>query len=204
MKIEIWSDVICPWCGLGAHRLDLAIAGRDDVELVHRSFQLDPGAPETPRTTREMLRARGYGEAQMAATWARIEAMAAADGLTPYHLDNLVANTRQTHEMLALAAERGLEAAAWKRLYEAYWRERLSIFGADALAERGAEIGLDPDEVRAALADGRYRAKVERDARDAAELGATGVPFVVVDRRFAIPGAQPLETLRQVLDRAAR
>ena len=203
MKVEIWADIICPWCGLGAHRLGLAIAalGRD-VTLVHRSFELDRRAPAEPRPVRAMLRARGYDEHGMTATWARIEAMAAREGLAPYILDNIVANTRQTHEVLALAAERGLADAAWTRMYRAYFGERLSVFGVDALVERGVEIGLDPDEVRAALGDGRYRARVEADQREAQALGASGVPFVVIDRRIAVAGAQPLDTFRQALERA--
>jgi predicted DsbA family dithiol-disulfide isomerase len=204
MQVEIWSDIICPWCGLGQHRLELALAGfahRDAVTVAHRSFQLDPRAPATPRPVREMLRERGYDEAAMAASWARIEAQAARDGLSPYLLDNLVANTGPAHELLALASERGLEAAAWRRMYRAYFGERLSIFGVDALVERGLEIGLDPGEIREALADRRYRARVEREAREAGALGAGGVPFVVIDRRIAIAGAQPLEIFRQALER---
>ncbi len=206
MQVEIWSDVICPWCGLGQHRLDRAVAElarRDQVTVRHRSFQLDPDAPAEPRPVREMLRARGYPEAALRATWARIEAMAAAEGLTPYLLDNMVASTALAHELLALAAARGLEEVAWKRLYRAYFGERLSIFGVDALAERGVEIGLDPDEVRAALADRRHRPEVERDRREAHALGATGVPFVVIDRRVAIAGAQSIAVFREALERAA-
>ena len=204
MKIEIWADVICPWCGLGQHRLELALAAfahRDEVELVHRSFQLDPRAPATPQTVREMLRAKGMSDAQMTATWARIEAMAASEGLTPYLLDNVVANTRPVHELLALASARGHEDAAWKRVYRAYFGERRSIFDVDALVALGGELGLDADEVRAALADGRYRAQVDGDAREAHELGATGVPFVLIERRLAIAGAQPLTTFAQALER---
>jgi predicted DsbA family dithiol-disulfide isomerase len=207
MKLEIWSDVICPWCGLGQHRLDLALEGfahRDAVEVVHRSFQLDPAAPAAPQPVRAMLAAKyRMNDAQLAATFARIEGLAAADGLSPYIVgDNVVGNTRLAHELLALASERGREAAAWQRLYRAYFAERRSIFDVDALVALGEEVGLDPAEARAALADGRYVARVEADGREARALGASGVPFVVIDRRYAIAGAQPIDTLRRALEHA--
>lgn len=209
MKVEIWSDVICPWCGLGQHRLEQALAGfehRAHVEVVHRSFQLDPGAPAVPQPVRTML-ARKYrmNEAQLEATFARIEGLAATDGLAPYIVgDNVVGNTRLAHELLALAAARGREAAAWTRLYRAYFGERRSIFDVDALVELGTELGLDPAEARAALTDGRFRAQVEADGAEARALGASGVPFVVIDRRYGIPGAQPVEAFRQALEQAWR
>lgn len=207
MKLEIWSDVICPWCGLGQHRLDVALEGfahRDAVEVVHRSFQLDPRAPAAPQPVRAMLAAKhGMNDAQLAATFARIEGLAAADGLSPYIVgDNVVGNTRLAHELLALASECGREAAAWQRLYRAYFAERRSIFDVAALVALAEELGLDPAEARAALADGRHVARVEADGREARALGATGVPFVVIDRRYAIAGAQPIDTVRRALEHA--
>ncbi|HLV68643.1 MAG TPA: DsbA family oxidoreductase [Polyangiaceae bacterium] len=207
MKIEIWSDVICPWCGLGQHRLERALAAfahRDDVEVVHRSFQLDPSFPERTEPARDML-ARKYrlNDAQLDATFRRVEGLAAADGLSPYIVgDNVVGNTRLAHELLALASERGLEEAAWKRLYRAYFGERRSIFDIDSLVALGVELGLDAEEVRAALRDGRYRARVEAEGEEARALGASGVPFVVIDRRYAVAGAQPIETFKTAIERA--
>jgi len=210
VRIEIWSDVICPFCGIGQHRLDQALAGfanRDDVEIVHRSFQLDPSFPvgTTMRST-DMLRSKyRMSEAQARANTERVEQMAAADGLAPYVVgDNTVGNTRLAHEMLAFAAERGLEDAAWKRLYKAYWAETKSIFDLPSLVALAAEIGLDPAETREALTSGRYTAKVENDAREAKALGANGVPFIVIDRRLGISGAQPLATFKNALEQAWR
>jgi len=210
MKIEIWSDVICPFCGIGQHRLDTALADfahRENVEVVHRSFQLDPSFPAgTTVSVRDMLRKKyGMTDAQLRGQTERIEAMAAADGLTPYKVgENQAGNTRLAHELLAFAAERGLEAAAWNRLYKAYFGESRSIFDLDALVALGVDIGLDAGEIREALTSGRYTAKVEADGREARELGATGVPFVVIDRRIGIAGAQPLEAFRGALDKAWR
>ena len=207
MKIEIWADLICPWCGLGQHRLERALADfaqRDQVELVHHSFQLDPRAPEAPLPVREMLMKKyGMSDAQLAASSARIEGLAAADGLAPYHVgDNVVGNTSLAHELLAFARERGLGTRAWQHLYRAYFGERRSIFSIADLTELAAELGLDPAETRAALTDRRYREGVLAEGREAQALGSTGVPFVVIDRRFAIAGAQPIATFREAIDRA--
>ncbi|MBA3542087.1 MAG: DsbA family oxidoreductase [Deltaproteobacteria bacterium] len=209
MKIEIWSDLICPWCGLGQHRLEQALAGfahREQVEVVHRSFQLDPGASSTPQTARELLTTKyGMKEPQLAATFARIEGMAASEGLAPYIVgNNVVGNTSLAHQLLAFASERGLEDAAWKHLYRAYFGERRSIFGIDALVELGSELGLDVTELRAALTEGRYQPRVDAEGREAQELGSTGVPFVVIDRRYAVAGAQPVEAFREAIERAWR
>jgi predicted DsbA family dithiol-disulfide isomerase len=208
MRIEIWSDVICPWCGLGQHRLDAALADfphKGDVEVVHRSFQLDPSFPlGTTVTAREML-AKKYNmnEAQHRAATGRIEALAAADGLAPYRVGSaVVGNTRQAHELLALAADRGMEDAAWKALYRAYFGEGRSLFDVDSLVAIGVEVGLIEADIREALASGLYKAKVEADGREARQLGCNGVPFVVIDRRIGIAGAQPTETFRGAIEKA--
>ncbi len=210
MKIEIWSDIICPWCGIGQHRLDTALAAfehRAEVQVVHRSFQLDPSFPMgRTQPVSELLRSKyGMTEAQLAASTHRITALAAAEGMVPYKVgENSVGNTRMAHELLAFAAEQGLEDAAWKRLYRAYFGEGRSVFDLDALVALAAEIGLDPGATREALTSGRYIAKVEADGRGARALGATGVPFVVVDGRYGIAGAQPVAVFKDALQQAWR
>lgn len=202
MKVEIWSDVICPWCGIGQHRLDQAIAkaGRA-VDVVHRSFQLDPRHRDGTRPVRDMLAQKHrLDAAQVAAATARVEGIAKADGIVPYHTgDNIVGNTGLAHEWLAFASERGHEDAAWKRIYKAYFGEMRSIFDIESLVVLGEELGLDAAEQRAALRERRYRARVEDDQREAASLGATGVPFIVIDRRIGIAGAQPVDTIAKAL-----
>lgn len=207
MQVEIWSDVICPWCGIGHHRLQRALEqfeARNQVQVVHRSFELDPRFQGPAIPVRQMLTKKyRLDDAGADAMFQRVEGIAASEGLSPYIVgDNLVGNTRLAHELLAMASERGLEEAAWKRLYRAYFGERLSIFDVNSLASIGSELGLDPDEVHQALTDRRYGDRVEADAQEAVALGATGVPFVVLDRRYAVAGAQPTETFRQVLEKA--
>jgi predicted DsbA family dithiol-disulfide isomerase len=131
-----------------------------------------------------------------------VEETAAGEGLH-YHLaDGVGGNTLLAHEVLHLAAERGLQAAMKERLLHAYFEEARSVFDVDALAALAAEVGLDDGEVRAALADHRYRAAVLEDIGTARTLGATGVPFFVVDRRYGAAGAQPADLLLQLLERA--
>ena len=206
MNVEIWADVICPWCAIGQARLAKAIAGvprPEDLHVVHRSFQLDPRAPSTPVRTADMLRAKyGLSDARLQASWAHLTELAAAEGIVPYHLDNVVANTHLAHELAAFASARGQADAAWRLLYRAYFGERRSIFDVDALVVLAGELGLDADEARGALLDGRYRATVDADARDARELGVTGVPFVLVDQKIAVAGAQPVAAFVEAITRA--
>ena len=204
MRIDVWSDLVCPWCGLGKHRLDAALdrlPDREDVQVVYRSFQLDPNAPAQPQTVRQLLRSRyGLDEAGFAEVTGRVESLASAEGLVPYHVgDNLTGNTALAHELLALAAEHGVAEAAWDRLYRAHFGERRSIFDLESLVELGSEIGLDRNAVREALETRRYSSRVAADAADARRMGVTGVPFFLIDGRYGISGAQPSEVLLHVI-----
>jgi predicted DsbA family dithiol-disulfide isomerase len=207
VQIEVWSDVVCPWCYIGKRRLETALAGfphRDEVEVVWRSFQLDPTIPEgvTHPTLPALAAKYGASVEQMAANMKRVEELAAAEGLE-YHLtEGVSGNTALAHELLHLAAEHGLQGAVKERLLHAHFEEGRSVFDADSLVALGVEVGLPEAEARAALTDRRYRAAVQQDAATAQALGATGVPFFVVDRRYGAAGAQPAELLLQILERA--
>lgn len=204
MKVEIWADIICPWCGLGSYRLDKAVERfehGDEVEVIHRSFQLDPSMPTGPVTPRQMLKQKhGMAEAQVEAATRQVEQLAAADGLAPYIvLDNTVANTELAHEFLAYATAEGKHTEAWQRIFGVYFGEARPIFDVDALVELGAELGLDRDATRRALVQHRFRQQVSDDARQAQRLGARGVPFTVIDGQYAVSGAQDIDTLLGVL-----
>ena len=179
MQVEVWADVICPWCGLGAHRLDAALERfphRDEVQVTRRSFQLDPGAAPGPgEPVRDMLRAKGLDDGQIDAMTRRVESLAESEGLRPYHvLDNRVGSTGLAHELLAYAADQGQQAAAWQRLFTAYFGEARPIFSVGDLVVLAGEIGLDADGARAesAVLLHRYAAQVAQEGREAAELGA--------------------------------
>jgi predicted DsbA family dithiol-disulfide isomerase len=201
VKIEVWADVVCPWCAIGHHRLHQALARfehADAVEVHYRSYQLDKHAPEaTVRPVREHLMAKyGLDDAGVDAMFDRIEQTAAADGLTPYRLrDNLRGHTGLAHELCALATARGVGPAAWARLYRAYFGEARSIFDLDSLVRLGGEIGLDPTEVRTALSERRYRSSVDDDDRAARAHGVQGVPFHVFAGRYVLPGADTVQTV---------
>ena len=207
MQVEIWSDVVCPWCYIGKRRLETALEKfphRDHVEVVWRSFQLDPSVPEgeTHPTLPALAAKYGTSEDAMRANMAQVEQIAAGEGLE-YHLaDGVSGNTLRAHELLHLAAEHGLRNELKERLLHAHFEEGRSVFDVDSLVALGAEVGLDETEAREALDDRRYLAAVHQDAATAQSLGATGVPFFVVDRKYGAAGAQPAELLLQVLERA--
>jgi predicted DsbA family dithiol-disulfide isomerase len=213
MKIEVWTDIICPWCGLGLHRLDAALSQfehRDHIEVVHRSYQLNPSAPVGVVTpVGDMLAAR-FGmdpdSPQMAQFQERqrhIESMAESEGLHPYNvIDNSTGNTQQAHELLAFASSRGLHHEAWNRIYRAYFGERRSVFDRESLLVTADELGLDRAEADAALDSGAFERQVRDDAIEAQQLGATGVPFFVIDRRYGISGAQSSDVLLGALEQA--
>ncbi|SFK41039.1 DsbA family oxidoreductase [Geodermatophilus ruber] len=207
MQVEVWSDVVCPWCFIGKRRLETALEKfphRDQVEVVWRSFQLDPTIPEgeTHATLPSLAAKYGRPVEEMQAMMRHVEETAAGEGLE-YHLaEGISGNTLLAHELIHLAAERGLQGAMKERLLHAHFEEGRSVFDVDSLVGLAAEVGLEEAEVRAALGDHRFRPAVVEDGRTAQALGATGVPFFVVDRKYGAAGAQPAELLLQILERA--
>jgi predicted DsbA family dithiol-disulfide isomerase len=207
MKVEIWSDVVCPWCYIGKRRFEKALAQfshTDDVEVTYRAFELDPSQPKgrTENTAQMLARKYGMPVAQAKTMQTRVEQTAAGEGLE-YHLDRtLSGNTVDAHRVLLLAKESGKQDAMVERFYRAYFTEGQSLFDHQSLVRLAVEAGLDAEEVRRVLATDAYADEVEADEREAHALGATGVPFFVVDGRYGVSGAQPSELFAQVLDRA--
>ena len=207
VRIEVWSDVVCPWCYIGKRRLEAALERfphRNEVEVVWRSFQLDPSIPEgqTHPTLPALAAKYGRPVEEMRAMMRHVEETAAGEGLEYSLADGVSGNTLLAHELVHLAAERGLQAQKKERLLHAYFEEGRPVFDVDSLAALAVEVGLDEAEVRAALTGHRYRPAVLDDIRTARELGATGVPFFVVDRAYGAAGAQPAEQLLALLERA--
>jgi predicted DsbA family dithiol-disulfide isomerase len=207
MQVEIWSDVVCPWCYLGKRRFERALASfayRDDVDVVYRSFELDPSAaPGVTTPTVELLASKyRMSVAQAHDAQHQMELRAAQDGLS-FHMDGLRSgNTRDAHRLLQLAKVRGRQAELAERLHQAYFTDQVSIFDHSSLADLAAEVGLDRAEVMRVLSTDEYDDDVQADEETARSLGATGVPFFVIDRRYGISGAQPAETMAEVLERA--
>jgi predicted DsbA family dithiol-disulfide isomerase len=207
MRVEIWSDVVCPWCYLGKKRFERALADfehGDEVEVVYRSFELDPDAPQDRTTPTVELLASKYRMTPEQAEQAQrqMQERAAADGLT-FRMDGLRSgNTRDAHRVLQLDRDAGKQGEMMERLHRAYFTDQESVFDHDSLARLAADAGLDGDAVRAMLASDDYADHVETDEEMARALGATGVPLFVVDRKYGISGAQPAQAITQVLERA--
>jgi predicted DsbA family dithiol-disulfide isomerase len=206
MQVEIWSDVVCPWCYLGKRQFEQALAGfahRGDVAVTYRSFELDPAAPPGVTTPTVDVLASKYGmsAAQAHDAQRQMEQRAAQRGLT-FRMDGLRSgNTRDAHRLLHLAKARGRQAELAERLHRAYFTEQASVFDAASLADLAAGAGLDLAEAQAVLAGDGYASDVDADEQMARSLGVTGVPFFVIDRRYAVSGAQPPEVLAAALER---
>jgi predicted DsbA family dithiol-disulfide isomerase len=208
MRVDIWSDVVCPWCYVGKRRFETAVAAMSidgAIEVVHRSFQLNPAAPAGHTSSRrEMLMAKyRLSPAQVEAIDAKMQETAAVDGLE-FRLGpaGRTGNTAHAHALVHLARDKGVQDAMVERLYRAYFTEERSVFDDESLAALAADAGLDADEARQVLRDGTYAAAVRADGEAARALGATGVPFFVFDNRYGVSGAQPVDVFVDALTRA--
>jgi predicted DsbA family dithiol-disulfide isomerase len=207
MRIEIWSDVVCPWCYIGKRRLEQALAEfphRDDVEVVYRSFELDPSAPQeaTESTVEALARKWGTDVSGARAAMARGDEVAAEVGLHFRHHDAPRARTVDAHRLLHLARDLGVQADLKEALLAAYFTRGESMGDHEVLRRSAVEVGMDPARVDAVLASDEYADAVLADVEQARVFGATGVPFYVVDRKYGISGAQATEVFTQVLERA--
>ncbi|WP_051939633.1 DsbA family oxidoreductase [Phaeacidiphilus oryzae] len=214
MRVEIWSDIACPFCYLGKSRFERALAGfpqRDRVEVVFRSFELDPGRDKGDvAPVLDMLVGKyGISPEQAAANERGIGEQAAELGLGYRTEGRDHGSTFDLHRLLHYAADQGAhgperQAALLDAFFRGNFAEEESVYNDDErLVALAVEAGLDADGVRAVLADpAAYAEAVRADEREAAQLGATGVPFFVLDRRFGVSGAQPVEVFAQALDQA--
>ena len=211
MEIEIWSDVVCPWCYIGTRRLQRALDGfahADEVEVVYRSFELDPGAPAVAEGTVVEMLAHKYAGGDVAAARemiARTDSIAAEEGLEFHHADAPHVRTTDAHRLLHLALDEsgpGTQRALKLELLAAYFTRAENVADRDVLRAAAERVGLDAARVEAVLAGDEYADAVQRDVEQARAFGANGVPFFVLDRRLGISGAQPVEVFTQALDQA--
>jgi predicted DsbA family dithiol-disulfide isomerase len=209
MKVEIFSDVVCPWCSVGKRRFETALGRFEhagDVAVVWRSYELDPGAPAVREGdyADRLGRKYGMGRAQAVKAIDHLTATAAIEGLD-FHFERArPGNTFNAHRLLHYAGEvgPGYQDALKERLFLAYFTEGAPIGESETLVRLAAEVGLDAQTSADILAGDRYGEAVRADEREALELGVTGVPFFVVDGKFGIPGAQDADTILNVLERA--
>jgi predicted DsbA family dithiol-disulfide isomerase len=215
MLIDIWSDIVCPWCYIGKRRFERALAAfphRDAVEVVHRSFQLDPTSPRGQvRSHRDNLMAKyKLSEDQANAAQLKMERTAADEGLEFHLVGGVTGNTFDAHRLLHLAKDlsraqsrdRGIQDTVLERFLRAHFTEQRSIFDHASLLALSVEAGLDPDEVKRVLADNSFADAVAADNEQARAYGASGVPFFVIDNRYGVSGAQPTEVFSEALARA--
>jgi len=207
MKIEIWSDVICPWCYIGKRRFEKALADfshRDEVQVIWRSFELDAKAPrQHPGTLNELLASKyGVSPQEAAAMNARVSGVAAEVGLE-YHLENAhPGNTFDAHRLLHFAAANGVGDLANERVMQAYFSESLPVGDREALARLAPEFGIAERDALAILESDAYSDVVRADEARAAGFGISGVPFFVFDEQFGVSGAQSVEVFSEALQQA--
>lgn len=204
VNIDVWSDVICPWCYIGKRRLETALSQHPDADQVRvrwHSFQLDPAYPKGSREpVREMLaRKIGATPEQVRAMHRQVSELAAQEGLT-YALDRAIAvNTVDAHRLNQLAARHGLDGQMHERLMRAHLVEGAVLDDSATLVRLATEVGVDAGAAARVLASDEYAAEVAADARAARQRGATGVPFFAINDRWGISGAQPAETFAAAL-----
>jgi predicted DsbA family dithiol-disulfide isomerase len=206
MRVDIWSDVICPWCYVGKARFEKALdsfAHRDEVEVVYHSFELDPSSPRGQRESNLAMLSTKFGKspAEALAMDDQVGSLARAEGLG-FDSGRPVGNTFDVHRVLQLGLDRGVQHALLGAVNEAYFAQARDVFDRDVLTEVAAGAGLDADEVGKVLDGEAYADEVRQDELQARQIGISGVPFFVFDMALGASGAQPAELLASALNQA--
>jgi len=207
VQIEVFSDVVCPWCYIGKRRLEEALSTfdhADQVSVTYRSFQLDPTSPTTSELPLEQMLADKYGRslAQARQMNDRVAGIAATVGLDFQLQKAHPANTFRAHRLLHFAATKGVGSELTERFMRGYFTDGVRIGDRDELLRLAVEAGLDENEAAAVLDSDAFDAEVRADIALAQAFGATGVPFFVFDRKYAVSGAQETALFTEVLDKA--
>ncbi len=205
MIIDVWADVVCPWCFIGKRRLEKALSTfphRDQITVRHRAFQLDPNAKEVLPTSELLESKYNATPDQVKQMQANVCAVADGEGLC-YQLDGtLSGNTFDAHRLLLWSASIGKQDELLEALFSAYFEKSRSIFTHADLVSVAVSVGIDADVADDILQSGQFEEEVIEDRNLAAQLGATGVPFFVLNMRYGISGAQPLEAFTESLEQA--
>ena len=207
MKIEIWSDVMCPFCYIGKRNFEKALTQfphKDKLEIEWKSFQLDASIPDIASESHEeyLVKRKGLSVAQVKGMLQNVTQMAPGAGLD-YHLDrSVIVNTRKAHQLIQFAKTRNLGDEAEERLFHAFFTEGKNIADSDTLTELGVEISLDAGELQTAFTDEQYAYMVHQDIQEARNIGVNGVPFFAFNRKYAISGAQPPQAFLETLGKS--
>jgi predicted DsbA family dithiol-disulfide isomerase len=198
IRIDVWSDVVCPWCYIGKRRLETALdqfEHSDDVTVTWHSFQLDPTIPAGHREpVHEMLAKKiGAPASQVRAMTHQVTQLAEAEGLT-YDLGNAISvNTRDAHRVAHLAGQHGLGTEMHEALLKAHLSDAAVVDDPDTLIRLATEIGVPADEAGDVVRGTKYGAEVDADIRTARKIGVSGVPFFMINEKYGISGAQPAD-----------
>lgn len=205
MIIDVWSDVVCPWCFIGKRRLEKALAifeHREDVIVRHRAFQLQPNAIDVVPTSEHLADKYRVSPEEVKQMQANVCAVADGEGLC-YNLDEtLSGNTFDAHRALAYAATVDKQNELLEAMYSAYFEKSMPLFSHEDICKVAETVGIPAKDLRVVLESDQFQESVIQDRTVASELGATGVPFFVIDMKYGISGAQPLEVFTQTLETA--
>ncbi|MCP3787897.1 DsbA family oxidoreductase [Micromonospora sp. A3M-1-15] len=205
MEIEIYADVVCPWCWIGKRRLEQALAGYDgEVTVRFRPFQLDPTPVTEPKPLIEALGAKFGGRDKAEGMAAHVTQVAKGAGIDMRFDRAVAANTFEAHRLVRLATERGRAAELVERLYRAHFQDGIDVGSTDALVKLAGEVGLDEAEAREYLESNLGRREVAADLSAAHQLGVSSVPTFVLAGKYAVTGAQEPETLLAALHEVAQ
>jgi predicted DsbA family dithiol-disulfide isomerase len=206
MKVDVWSDVMCPWCSVGRANLLEALKSFDgeNVQIRWRSFQLDPTAGDLVQGDYVQKLADKYGQTrEQALSWISQMADRGAEVGVSFDFSKIrPGNTFKAHRLLHFAAEYGLQDALKARLFSGYFEEGVAVGTVEGLVGLAVDVGLDEDKVRRMLASDAYADDVRSDLQLAKEIGVTGVPFFVFEESVAVAGAHPPEGLLQAMNHA--
>ena len=205
MNVSIYSDIVCPWCYVGEHRFRRAVANTGiPVQVTFRPFQLNPDATNEPRPVLEYLRERFGPQAEAAHD--NVARMAAQEGLPFLAGEQLLVSTLEAHRLLGFALQeygRDIQGVLMQRLFEAHFAERANVANVDTLVSLAERAGMDPTRSRTWLMSGEGRPELQTELGHAIGLGVRAVPTFVFAERYALQGAQPVETFAQVLQQVA-
>ncbi len=208
-RIDVWSDVVCPWCYIGKRRLERALAefpNREEVEVVWHSFELDPKSPKEHDATKshaERLSTKlGCSKSEAEGMIKRVADLASADGIGMQLEKSHSGNTFDAHRLIHLGKAHGIQDAVKERFFKGYMTEGESIGNTKTLERLAVDAGLPAEEVRSVLESDRYAEDVRADEEEAQEIGVRGVPFFVLGERYAVSGAQPAELLTRAITEA--
>ena len=207
LQIEIWSDIMCPFCYIGKRKFEAALSqfeGKDDVEIIWKSYQLSPDmvTDSSKNINQYLSEHKGISIQEAERMNAYVTNMAAKEGLT-YNFDKtVVANSFKAHQFAHFAKQYGKQDEAEEKLFQAYFTDGKNIDDDAVLIQLGTELGLDTTALKAALENGTYAEEVRADIKEAEQIGVRGVPFFVFDRKYAVSGAQDSKVFLQTLEQA--